>query len=389
MLLLLKGADIYAPEKLGKKDLLIAGSTIAAIEDQIEIESEHVQVIDCKNKMITPGFVDSLVHITGGGGEGGYTTRTPEVQLTDLTLSGITSLVAALGTDSVTRSLEGMLAKAKELNELGVSCFTYSGSYHVPLKTITGCLQKDICLISECIGVGEVAIADHRASQIDYRQLAKVASDARVGGMLSGKSGIVSIHMGDGKTQFDLLYQVAEKTDIPLSQFYPTHVNRSQSLLDAGVELCAKGGAIDFTTSSTESSIRDGEIKCSKGLKYFLDKGGNIERITFSSDGHASLPEFNSNGELTSINVGYESSLYSEVKDSVKQENIPIELALQTITSSPARILGLLNKGRLKVGFDADLNIIENSSMDINCVISQGRIMVSDGKAIVKGTFEL
>jgi len=388
MLSLLKGASLYAPSKLGKKDLLIAGSKVAAIEDEINIDSKHVRVIDCKGKIITPGFVDSLVHITGGGGEGGFTTRTPEVQLTDLTLAGITSLVAALGTDSITRSLEGMLAKAKELNELGVNCYTYSGSYHVPVKTITGCLQKDICLISECIGVGEVAIADHRASQIDFRQLAKLASDSRVGGMLTGKSGVVSIHMGDGESRFDLLYQVAEKTDIPLSQFYPTHVNRSQSLFDAGVELCARGGAIDFTTSSTESSLRDGEIKCSRGLKYFLDKGGDIERITFSSDGHASLPEFDSKGNLTSIGVGYESSLFAEVKDAVTIERIPLEIALQVITSSPARILGLSQKGRLGVGLDADLNIIEADTMHIDSVISKGKVMVSEGKAIVKGNFE-
>lgn len=36
VMLIIKNALVYAPEKLGKKDLLIAGERIVAIEDHID-----------------------------------------------------------------------------------------------------------------------------------------------------------------------------------------------------------------------------------------------------------------------------------------------------------------------------------------------------------------
>ncbi|TQV75490.1 beta-aspartyl-peptidase [Aliikangiella marina] len=388
MLTLIKNAEVVAPVKLGKQDVLICGEKILAIESLIEINSPYVALVDASDKIMVPGFVDSLVHITGGGGEGGFTTRTPEVNLTDLTTAGITTLVAALGTDSISRSLNELLVKAKELNAYGLSCYIYSGSYHLPLKTITGDLQSDIVLIDECIGVGEVAIADHRGSQPHFRELARIASDARVGGMLSGKSGIVSIHMGPGNSMFSLIDEVVEKTDIPISQFYPTHINRNKVLFNAGIDFTKRGGYIDLTTSSNSMAFELGEIKCSKGLKEFLDSGGDIQQITFSSDGHASLPEFDEAGNLISLEVGNEGSLFREVRDCVLHESIPLEVAIQAITSTPADVLKLKNKGRLQANNDADLVLLEKQSLHIESVMSKGQWLVRNQTPLIKGTFE-
>ncbi len=388
MLTLIKNAEVYTPEPIGVQQILLSGGKIIAIEKQIDIKSSLLNEVDATGKIVIPGLIDSLVHITGGGGEGGYSTRTPEVSITDLTTAGITTLVAALGTDSVTRSLASMLAKAKELNHFGLNCFIYSGSYHFPIKTITNDLQSDLVLINECIGVGEVAIADNRGSQPNYMQLASLASDAKVGGMLSGKSGIVSIHMGPSKQMFQPLYEVVEKTDVSIKQFYPTHINRNQTLLDEGIKFVKAGGFIDLTTSSNSSSFAMGEIKCSKALKHYLQQGAPIEQITFSSDGHASLPEFNEQGELTSLEVGDEKSLFVEVRDAVLKENIPLETAIKVVTSTPASILKLGNKGKVAVNADADLILLTKQSLEIDTVISSGITMVEQGSAIVKGTFE-
>lgn len=388
MLKLIVNAKVYAPAFLGIKKILLCGNKILSIAEEIDIESELLEVIDAKGKLVVPGFVDSLVHITGGGGEGGYATRTPEISVSELVRAGITSLVAALGTDSVTRSLPSMLAKAKELNYFGLNCFIYSGSYHLPLKTITGDLQSDIVLIAECIGVGEVAISDHRGSQPTCQQLASLASDARVGGMLSSKAGIVSIHMGPSERMFEPLLEVVAQTDVPISQFYPTHINRNQQLLEQGIKFTKRGGYIDLTTSSNSNSFEMGEIKCSVGLKYYLEQGGDIEQITFSSDGHASLPEFNDEGDLTSLEVGNEQSLFLEVRDAVLNENLDLAIALQPITSTPAKILKLSRKGRIDENSDADLVLLTENTLEIDSVISGGNFMLRDGKVLIKGTFE-
>jgi beta-aspartyl-dipeptidase (metallo-type) len=390
MFTLIKGGEVYAPYHLGKKDILIAAGKIAKISDHIEWPSSNIDiiVIDAAGKIVAPGFIDAHVHITGGGGEGGYRTRTPEIYLSDVTLAGVTTIVGVIGTDGTARTMTNLIAKAKALKEEGISCFVHTGSYQVPVKTLTGSIETDIMMIDEVIGVGEIAIADHRSSQPQVHELARLASQARVAGMLSGKAGVVNIHLGDSKSMLSLIEKVIETTDLPVSQFYPTHINRNSYVFEAGIEYAKKSGYVDFTTSTTKQFIEEGEVKCSAGLKRMLDAGVPIERITFTSDAQGSLPAFNERGEFTGLRIGNVNSLYKEVRDAVLDEGIPLETALQTITSNPARVLKLKEKGVLAEGLHADLVLLNKDDLNIDSVIALGQVMVQDGKAVVKGTFE-
>ena len=390
MLKLITGADVYAPEYLGKKDILIADTRIMAIEDAINPSTiyEKCQVIKADGLIVVPGFVDSLVHVTGGGGEGGFHTRTPQMQLTDATLNGITSLIGVLGTDATTRSLADLLAKARALTYEGVSCYCHTGSYQVPVSTITGSVRDDIILIPDFVGVGEIAIADHRSSCPTVEELRRIAAEARVGGMQSGKKGLVSIHMGDSTDYLELLQEIIKTSDLPITQFYPTHINRNRGLLNASKQWLKDGGYIDLTTSTTEMDLAGGEPRCCEALAELIEEGFNIKQIGFSSDGHASLPTFDKDGNLVGLKVGSEKSLFDEVRDAVQKFNIPLETAIQVITSTPAKALGLNNKGCLKTAFDADMVLLEPDNLTIHTVLAKGQIMVQSGKAIVKGTFE-
>ena len=127
--------------------------------------------------------------------------------------------------------MANLIAKARGLEEEGITCYVQTGSYQVPVKTLMDKIEDDIILIDKIIGVGEIAIADHRSSQPTVEELAKIASAARIGGMLSGKSGIVNIHVGDSYDHLQLIEQVVETTDIPIKQFYPTHVNRNPAFI--------------------------------------------------------------------------------------------------------------------------------------------------------------
>ncbi|MEI2663664.1 beta-aspartyl-peptidase [Rossellomorea sp. LJF3] len=390
MLTLIQNGEVYAPAYLGKKDILLVGDKIGFIEDKIELPEAFVdiEVVDATGKFIVPGFIDSHVHIMGGGGEGSFRTRTPEIQLTQATMAGITTLVGVIGTDGTTRTMASLIAKAKGLEEEGITCYTQTGSYQVPLKTLTGKIEDDIILVDRIIGVGEVAIADHRSSQPTVNELAKIASAARIGGMLSGKAGIVNVHVGDSFDHLDLLEEIVETTDIPIKQFYPTHINRNAHLFDAGIRYALKGGYVDFTTSTIPQFLEDGEVKCSRALKRMLDAGVPVEQITYTSDGQASLPDFDEDEELIGLQIGQVSSLYSEVKDAVLVEGIPLETAIKVITSNPAKILKLKNKGRVEVERDADLVLLDNQSLEVSSVFARGKLMVENGEALVKGTFE-
>ncbi|MFC7371700.1 beta-aspartyl-peptidase [Fictibacillus iocasae] len=390
MLTLIKNGEVYAPEYLGVKDVLLIGDKIGSIRENIPVPEgfAEIKVLDASGMLVVPGFIDAHVHITGGGGEGGFKTRTPELYLTEATLAGVTTLVGVIGTDGTARTMTNLVAKAKALKEEGISVYCHTGNYHVPVKTLTGSVENDIMMIEEIIGVGEIAIADHRSSQPTAHELARLAASARVAGMLAGKGGIVNIHLGDSQSMLSLIEEVAETTDLPLRQFYPTHINRNSYVFEAGIEFAKRGGFVDFTTSTTDLFLEAGEVKCSKGLRRMLDAGVPVENITFTSDAQGSLPAFDQNGEFIGLKIGKVATLFKEVKDAVLNEGVSIPDALSVITKNPARILKLKQKGMISVGKDADIVMLKKETLDIHSVIALGQLMVHESNPIVKGTFE-
>jgi len=374
LLTLIKNATVYSPKALGKKDILIGGEKILELVDSIELNSNlKVEVIDAEDYLLVPGFIDSHVHITGGGGEGGYSTRTPEISLSKIVSSGITTLVGVLGTDNATRSMQNLIAKAKALKQEGISCYAYTGSYHLPIKTFTGRIIDDLVFIEEIIGVGEVAISDHRGSQPTLEELIRLTSEARVGGILSKKAGIVNIHVGRGEKFIQILLDVVENSELPISQFLPTHMNKGEKALQTCKNFIEQGGKVDFTTSSSKKKDKDDPSKPSKALKLLLEDGVNIDNISFSSDGQGSLPQFDDKGNYIGLTVADVATLFEEVKDCVLQENIPLEEALKVITINPANFLKLENKGQIKENFDADIVFLDKSNLEIKKVIAKGR----------------
>ncbi|NOU52878.1 beta-aspartyl-peptidase [Pseudoalteromonas sp. JBTF-M23] len=388
MLTLIQGASLYTPAYQGTKDVLLAGSKVIDIQSNIQLNSNiPVTIIDAHKYILTPGFVDSLVHITGGGGEAGFASRTPEMQLTDATLHGITTVVGALGTDSSSRTLSNLIAKAKGLKEQGLNVYCHTGSYHLPAKTLTGCITDDLMYVEEFIGVGEVAISDHRSSQPTVQQLAQLAAEAKVAGMLSGKSGIVSVHVGPQKSHLALLHAVANNTDINLSAFYPTHMNRNKALLDAGIKFCHAGGTIDFTASTTQYDLEHGEYSAAQALAYCINQGVSPAQLTISSDGHASLPIFDTQLNLVGLEIGKEESLHQAFVQAVQEFDVAIEHALMAITSNPANILGV-KKGHIGTNCDADLVLLDKQTLKPVYVWSNGILMVEQSTPVVTGMFE-
>lgn len=387
-MLLIKNANVYAPEPTGRCDILAAGGIIVAVDAGIRITERYCETFDADGLIAVPGFVDGHVHVTGGGGEGGYATRTPELVLSDAIRGGVTTVVGCLGTDGVTRSLASLLAKARSLDEEGISAFMYSGHYSVPVQTLTGSIERDLLLVDKVIGVGEVALSDHRSTQPTFDEFARVAAEARRGGILSGKAGIVNVHMGDGPRGLGLLRQIAEETEIPKTQFLPTHINRNPALFDEGIAWAKAGGYVDFTTSTVPAFLAEGEVKSSTGLRRMLDAGVDISRITFTSDGQGSLPSFDDKGILTRLEIGRVTSLFAEVRDAVIDDMVPFDVALRVITENPARILKLRGKGRLAPGAHADIVLLDASSYEIRGVVAGSRWLMRDGAALVRGTFE-
>lgn len=389
---LIRQAEVYAPEYLGKKDILVINDKIVAIEDQISggFDQLTVEEIDGSSLIATPGFIDCHFHILGGGGEGGYQNRTPEVTLSQLTTAGVTTVVGCLGTDGVGRDMVALISKAKGLEAEGISTYVYDGSYRLPLDPVTDSLIKDFLTIDKVIGIGEIAVSDHRSSQPSFEEFTRAVADARVGGMLSGKAGITNVHLGGGKRQYELLLQTVEETEIPISQFLPTHANRTSELFEASIAFAKMGGTIDFTASEDPDfwERKDDEVRFSKGLKRLLDEGIGLDQFTMTSDGQGSLPYFDENNQFIGLGVGSSRALMVGIKEAVQVEQIPLEIALRAITSNPAKILKLAQKGRIAPGMDADLCLLNQDTLDVETVIAKGKVMVDKKDVKVWGTFE-
>lgn len=378
MITLIENAEVFSPKPQGQQQVLVAGQRISAVDAAINIQGNAVQRINAAGCYLVPGLVDSLAHIIGGGGEGGFRTRTPELDADDAFASGVTTLVGVLGTDSITRTLTNLLAKAHALTEEGLNCYCHTGSYQIPVRTLFPSISEDLLLIDKFIGVGEVAIADHRSSQPTPDELKKLAAEARVGGMLSGKAGIVSVHVGPSAAGISLLLDVANSSDIPLTQFYPTHMNRNQQLVEQGFAFLQAGGWIDFTTSTTPQELASGEVQCAKALHQAWQLGLDCSRITFSSDANASLPLFDDQQQFIGLGIGRIASLLEEVVAAVRL-GVPLPQALSVATANPARVLKLTQKGEIASGKDADLVLLDQATLAVRAVMSRGIWRYSDG----------
>ena len=385
-MILFKNAEVFAPQALGKKDVLVAGTKIIAIAERLEIPAGlNADVIDATGLRMIPGLIDAHVHIAGAGGEGGPASRTPEIQLSRLLEGGVTSVVGCLGTDGMTRSVESVLMKAKALRQEGVSAWIYTGAYQVPPPTILGDVGKDIAMIEEVIGTGEIALSDHRSSTPTTAELIKLTEHSRVGGMLGGKAGIVNIHMGDAQNPFQPLYDAVAQSELKLTQFLPTHCNRNHHIFEEA-KTYGKEGYIDITASSYPF-FPQYEIKPSKAIVEFLKAGVPLEHITMSSDGCGSLPQFDEKGKLEQLEMGYPKSIFDELKDTVLEEGLELEKALAPITSSVADILRLEQKGRIAINKDADMVLID-PDYNIHHLCAMGKMMIKNQKMLQKGTYE-
>ncbi len=386
MFLVIKNADLFSPAPNGITDILIAGTRIVAIERGLPVpEGFGGEVLDAGGGPVIPGLIDAHVHIAGGGGEGGPATRTPELRLTDMIAGGVTTVVGCLGTDGFTRSVESVLMKAKALRAEGVSAWLYTGAYQVPPPTITGEIGRDIALIEEVVGVGEIAVSDHRSSVPSPQELIRIAEHARVGGMLGGKAGVVNVHLGDAADPFRPIHAAVEASELNYKQFLPTHCNRNRWIFEDAKEYGVLGW-VDLTAASYPY-FPDEEIKPSRAIADLLRAGVPLSNITMTSDACGSLPGYDSEGNLERLEMGLPSSVIREIRDAVFQDKLDLETALAVATVNPAAVLKLPRKGAVAVGNDADL-VVLTKELEVSSVIANGQIMMQDGEMLRKGAYD-
>jgi beta-aspartyl-dipeptidase (metallo-type) len=385
MLTLIRDASVIAPQPLGLRDILSAGERIVAVAEPgtISISGTDVDEIDVSDLFALPGMVDSHVHLLGGGGEGGPATRAPEIRVEDIVGAGVTTVIGCLGTDGITRHQSSLLAKARGLEDEGITAFIFAGSYELPVRTVTGSVRSDLALLPQVLGAGEIALSDHRSAQPTFDELARLAAECRVGGMLGGKPGILHLHLGDGERGLELVFRIARETEIPITQIIPTHCNRNPGLLDEALDFAAEGGRIDFTAGIGEHPPA---MSVAAAIRLAAERGAPLDRISVSSDANGSLPVFDEDGSLTRLDVANQKTLLEQLMTIVRDGILELPEAVALFTANPARFYGLHRKGRVAPGVDADLMLLDSDFRLVH-VLARGRRAVTDGAVVLRGTF--
>jgi beta-aspartyl-dipeptidase (metallo-type) len=385
MLSLLLNTDLYDPTPRGRMHLLVAGETIVWIgAERPSLPRGFAREWDLEGRRVIPGLVDGHVHLTGGGGEAGPHTRVPPVALSRLTRGGVTTVVGVLGTDDAIRTPAELVTVARGLNLEGLSAYCLTGGYHVPPATVTGDVRRDLVLIDLVLGVGEVAISDHRSSQPTLDELLRVASEVHVGGLMSGKAGILHLHLGDGARGLGPVRDALDRSEIPSAVFNPTHVNRRRALFDEAIALAQRGCTIDLTAFPVEEG--DDAWSAAEALVRYLDAGFPADRVTVSSDGGGCFPVFDGEGRVVDMDVGSPAAVGDTLHELLAAGQL-LERVLPAFTSNPARHLRLSRKGRLVPGADADLVVLDEAGA-VADVMARGRWHLQAGRVVVRGTFE-
>ncbi|MCP1582746.1 beta-aspartyl-peptidase [Pseudoxanthomonas mexicana] len=383
---LIRNAEVYAPESLGRRDLLLGGGKVLWIgTDAPDLPAAFgAQVLDLSGRRLLPGLIDGHVHVTGGGGEAGFASRVPAPTLSRYTRSGVTTVVGLLGTDDVARGTRELLAHVNALREEGLSAWGYAGGYHLPPATLTGSVRADLVFIDCLIGVGELAISDHRSSQPTLDELLRIASEAHVAGLMTGKAGIVHLHLGDGSRGLDLVRRALDQSELPPRVFNPTHVNRRKALFEEAIALARRGCSIDITAFPVDEG--EDAWSAADALVRYLDSGAPRDRVTVSSDAGGCLPCFDAQGRVCSMDVGHSGALVDTLRELLAR-GIALQDALPAFTSNVAGLLRLPGKGRIAVGADADLVALDASGA-VTDVFAGGRPHLRDGAVLRRGTFE-
>ena len=388
MLTLLRDAELYAPEPRGRQDLLLAGGRIVAIAPELPAPpaAYGADIVDAGGRRVIPGLIDGHVHVTGGGGESGFASRVPPITFGALVSAGITSVVGLLGTDTTTRTIEDLVARTLGLRAEGLSAWCYTGGYQTPPRTLTGRVRDDICFCDPILGVGELALSDHRSSQPTLDELLRVAADCHVAGLTTGKAGHVHVHLGDGARGLELVRRALAQSELPARLFQPTHVNRNKPLFEDALLLAVERGVPIDVTAFPPSDDDDHEVSAPVAIARALTTPGfPAARLTCSSDGAGCLPSFDHDGHLVHMDVGRPATLLAALVDTAAA--LGLATALPVFTSNVADQLRLPRKGRLVAEADADLVILDAHG-GAHDVMAGGRWVVRNGVQVVHGMFE-
>ena len=391
MFTLVRGGDVWAPDPIGRREILICGETILAIGEGLAPRAEAlgpVEVLDASGKLVVPGFIDQHIHFLGGGDFEGPLGRVPELHLSWITRGGVTTAVGCLGIDMDFKNLHGLLVKAHELERSGLTTYIYTGSFRIPSVCLTSSVRADLVLIDKVLGV-KVALSEDTYPNLSLEHLATLAGEVRLAGAMTGKTAVIHAHIGRNPRRMQPIFDLLDQVKIPVTHLVPTHVNRWEpDTLEHAVAFARMGGTIDLSSNLSKRSGSVTGMNPDEAVKRLLDRDVPLSRITLSSDANVSMPVLDAHDRPIGLHNAPPTILHRELVHIIRTNGLKLSDALPLVTTNVARVLGIqARKGALQPAKDADL-VFLNDDLSVDSVIARGRVMVQGGRVLVRGPFE-
>lgn len=388
---LIRGGEVFAPQPMGRREILISGERILAIGEGFADKTAALggaRLIDATGRKVVPGFIDQHLHFLGGGDFEGPLGRVPELHVSWITEGGVTTAVGIMGIDMESKGLHGLLVKARELERSGLTTFMYTGAFPVPSPYLTRSVRADIVLIDKVLGV-KVAISEDTYPNLSLHDLARLAGELKLAAGISGKAAVMHCHTGRNPRRLQPIFDLLDHVGVSIGQIVPTHVNRRQpDMHEHAVRFARMGGTLDFSANLCQRCGSVTGLCPDEAVRRALDAGVPLEQITLSSDANVSMPLLDGQDHVVGLHNASPRILHREWLHVIRTNRLSLPQALPLVTTNVARVLGIADrKGSLATGKDADIVFLTEDLM-VDTVIARGRVMVRDGHVVVRGPFE-
>ncbi|HWB32438.1 MAG TPA: dihydroorotase [Acidobacteriaceae bacterium] len=390
--LLITGGRVVDPANGvdAERDVLVRDGKIAAIEEPgvlAEIKLPKELQIDATGCVVTPGFIDVHVHLR----EPGQTHKETIATGTDAAAAGgFTTVVAMPNTTPVNDSVAGLEWMLDEARGARVHLLA------MPAAT-AGSMGERVTDFAALVKVGAVGFTDDgkpvledevmRAALMAAARLgvpvSQHAEDTRLTGGCSMNAGPVAFRLGlRGMTveaevrivERDIrLLEEIEKAEGLRPHLHVQHVSTSAALRaireakERGLYVTCEAAPHHFTLTDEAIGEYNTNAKMNPPLRCEADRraliaavmDGTVDCIATDHAPHASHEKEVEFERAPNGITGLETALGLALRVLHRENGLPLGKAIELMTAKPAAVIGLKDRGALRVGGAADLAIFD------------------------------
>lgn len=356
MLTLLKNCLLSNNKKV---NILIKDEKIENIVD-VSVEIDHQSyygspidvVFDIKNNLVMPGFIDAMSRIINPSS---YSSSNYETESRACAYGGITTFVDLPSTSfNDEKYLDTLVEKVDLANKNSHVNFSFA----VPVSNLSNI--NDL-IKAQSYSVGTIV-------DINSRNIKDRINDSEKLAQIISASKVVYLHLSGA--DIDLFFSVCDNKDTKLVFYDITNeVDLEKILAYKGVGYNIRTATsinyLLFNKDSLNNEYKRKTITTEYKLGTMLNnlnlwnavKARKIDMITSDHIPVTLIEKF----ETEQKGLPNFETLFSILFDNCYYKRIPITILEDTLCKNPAKICGFKNKGELKIGYDADIVVINST----------------------------